>query len=957
MRFSSSSKGVLSTAKLSSIFNDDDLRPLSDESEPEGISLSDEEGKQNHEPHRKWPQDELSPRFEGVFQSTKELCILLGAHPPATSIHTPLTAKHASSQLLVSVHHTPSTHASKPDPTSMDISFHVDLQHISTRTINQKTAFVLAIPEPIAKSIVSAQWSPLNGDGVIETQLPLAGHSKSYITPSSSPPTNSPMLGPSSLSKNQHELDLLNTAAPFLDSKSEIQAETTGDDSDIDLNFDHSSADELPCSLRKSNQTLLQNSRSTTHHQFIVWIDTEWLIRRAVTTHNSVNSRLVFNLRGQLEIAASSCPSPVAGSRSKRFPIPFLILPSVDEHICECQISTDFPSRPDLRFTLPPWAYLIEQHSDDQSQQLRLSLPKDHSDPTDIIIAHLDQLNSPPQLPATVPIIPESATDQPPSSPLTRLTEPSLSINHLIINSASRIKYHSRRSTISSTTLVKKRPRLYGSLRYKSNKTTPILDKETPSPEEEHPRVKPSIRSVQVDLVVDRSSGQQSVISQYAEICITFCRSSEIVDPNINVSFPTEFDSRGTLEIIGVWIGEWELIRDQGFQVSETSGKEKDGRLEESTRFVNINVDVNSVEISSKGETGSPLPTLRMIVSHKKIISPEESEVTMKGNSSFICLLPSVDTSVAAYKAQLRSSEGFQIQVKHSNMIVPESSPEMTQLIRYALPASTSLVTPASIKSKLSLEIRPKQVSNVLVTKPREVKDQVETRVEESENCNDAQGPVRSTSWVEQCVLRWGLNWKTVLLCWLIYLVSSMSIQVEQIGTRLKRMENQRTAEEVPIELRKTLLEQMDPELIFSNSGLVYPVEEDEEVSDRSNKPARPQFMDLRLKKALLRSFLTPQTCARQDPIFTTDPPSSTGAAGPADPHKHPAEPPPPRSQPTQQHQHSHASTEIIKDFLGFFDRLFYLSISQPLSKLADSIGSFRQKLNFKQPSPPKAEF
>jgi hypothetical protein len=506
-------------------------------------------------------------------------------------------------------------------------------------------------------------------------------------------------------------------------------------------------------------------------------------------------------------------------------------------------------------------------------------------------------------------------------------------------------------------TLVKKRPRLYGSLRNKSNKTTPVLDKETPQPEEEHPKVKPSIRSVQVDMVVDRPSGQQLIISQHAEICIIFCRSSEIVDPNINVSFPIEFDSGGTLEIEGAWIGEWQLIRDQGFHVWETSEKEEDGRLGESTRFVNVNFDVNSVEISRKGETGSLLPTLRMIVSHKKIISLEESEATQKGSSSFICLLPSVDTSVAAYKAQLRSSEGFQIQLEHSNMIVPESSPEVIQLIRYALPASTSLVTPASIKSNSSLEIRPKQVSDVLATKPQEVKDQVETRVGESANCNDAQGPVRSTSWVEQCVLRWGLNWKTVLLCWLIYLVSSMSMQLEQIGRRLEQMENQRTGEEVPFELRQTLLEQTNPELLFSDSGLVYPVKEDEELFDRSDKPAQPQFMDHRLKRALLRSFLTPQTCTRQNPIVTTDPPSSTRPAGPEDPNTHPDAPPPPRSQPTQQHQHSHASTEIIKDFLGFFDRLFYLTISQPLSKLADSIGSFRQKLNFKQASPPKAEF
>ncbi|WAQ88056.1 hypothetical protein PtA15_9A181 [Puccinia triticina] len=974
MRFSSSSRNILSAPKLSSIFHDDDLRPLSDESEPEGISLSDEEDKQTRDRHQNWPQDELSPRFEGVFQSTRELCILLGPYPSTTTTHTPLTAKHASSQLSVSIHHTPSTLDTSPDPTSMDISFHLDLQHVSTQSINEKTAFVLAIPDPVAKDIVSAQWSPLNGEGVIETQLPLPVQSITPILPFSSPPARSPQLAACSVSTGHHpslapcpgsdtsslELDLLTTAAPFLDSTSEIPAEIIKDDFDLELDFDlSSSADEITCSPKKTNRALIQSSRSTTPHQFIAWIDTEWLIRRAATTHNSVRTRLVLNLRGQLEIRANSLISTLGEPCSKSFPIPFLILPSVEEHTCTCRISTDFPSSPNLQFTLPSWADLVEQSADDQSQQLRLSLPQDQSGLTEIIIARLDQPDSSPQLPETVSIIPESPSKQVPSSPLTRLTEPSLSINHLVINSGSRVKYHSRRSTISPLSLVKKRPRLYGSLRNKSNKPEPVLENETPqsTPFDEHPRAKPSIRSVQADLVIDRSSGKQSIISQYAEICITFCCSSDHVDSNLNILFPIGSDSRDAFEIVGLWIGEWKLIQDQGFQVSGPSDAVEDDRLEDYVQFVTIKVDVSSVQISRKGDTSSPLPTLRMIVLHKKIIPTAESEATREGSGTFICLLPSVETSVAAYKALLRASVGFQIQVKHSDMMVPENSPEKIQLVRYDLQATTSLVTSASIESYLPLLTGPKQVSNIPAIEPRESEDQADMLVEESEESHSGRSLARCTSWVEQSVLKWGLNWRTVLLCWLIYLVSSLSVQVEQMGRRLERMDNQVTAGGLPIELSQTLLEQTETESVLNDPDPAYPVEEE---IDQSDKPGRPQLMDIRLKAALLRSILTPPDCARCGPAFSTES-APAGPAGPADPTTNPAEPPPPRShtssQTTQQHHDTHASGEMIRDFLGFFDRLFYLSVSQPLSKLAGSIGSFRQKLSFKQRPPPRPEF
>ncbi|PLW29466.1 hypothetical protein PCASD_16794 [Puccinia coronata f. sp. avenae] len=959
MRFSNSSRNIFSAPKLSSMSRPDDLRPLSDESEPEGVLFSDEEDTQNHDPHRNWYQDELSPRFEGVFQSTREICILLGRYPPENSSNTPLTAKHASSQLSVSLNHTPTTHATNPDPAPMDFSFHVDLQRVSTQAINEKTAFVLTIPQSIAKDIISAQWSPLNGEGVIDTQLPLLVKSEQEKSPSSSPATSSSRLEARSQSSGRHrspskrtktgvpmpELDLLNTAAPFLDSKSDINAETTRGDSDLDLDIDDlSSADGISLCPKKSSGPAPPDSQSTIH-QFVVWLSTEWLIRRAATTHDSVNSRIVLNLRGQLEMAATSSPSIAGEAVSKRFLIPFLCLPSVEEHVCACQISTDFPFRQDLRFTLPSWASLVEQSSDEQFHQFRLSLPQDDLDPTQVIIAHLDQLDSQ-QRPATESaVVSDSAHDQSPSSPLARPTE-CFSINNLFINSASRLKYHSWRSTVSP---MRKRARLHGSLRSKSNKAMSDLDNgiQPRSAFEEQPKVKPTIRSVQVDLVIDPSSDEQLVVSQYAEVSITFCRSSASSDSHINLLFPVGSNSSENLEVIGVWIGDWELTRDQGFQVLDSLAEDEDASGE-STRFIPVEVDITSVGVSRKGESSSLLPILRMIVTHKNIQPSDDG-------GSFISLLPSVDKiSVAVYKALLQASVGSKIQVKHSNMIIPESASGTIKLIRYALPADTALRPLVSLECCLSLLVEPEQASNLSDLKSRESQDEIDTRIRESEYRRSVRGSALSTSWLEQCVVRWGINWKTVLLCWLIYLVTSMNVQVDQIRGRLERMDGHGSLYE-PIELRQAVGQTTEADEAVSSDAPVYPLEE-----GRRRKPDRPpQVIDAGTKAALLRSFMTTHDCVRRNPLVpNTKPPSPPGTTEPdhASTHASSPEQPLPGAQTAQepleesQIPHDHPSAEIMRDLLSFVDRFFLLVVSQPLAKLADSIGAFRRKLNFNVP-------
>ncbi|KNZ56333.1 uncharacterized protein VP01_2431g1 [Puccinia sorghi] len=960
MRFSTSSKNIFSATKLSSIPHDDDLRPLSDESEPEGITLSDEEESKSYETCRHWPQDELSPRFEGVFQSTKDLCILLGSHPAAATSQTPLNAKHASSQLSISLSPTPTSQLSNPDPAAMDINFHLDLQHVSTRCINDRTPFILALPQLIAKSIISAQWSPLNGEGVLETQLPSLAKSEKEKSPNSSPATSNPHYQVRSHSNQRQpspsdrsstgasvpEFDLLNTAAPFLDSKFDMDAETMRDDSDCDLDFDHcSSADELSCSPSKINGTTLQNSQSTISHQFVIWVNTEWLIRRAATNLNSAKSRLILNLRGQLEIAATSSPSTTGEAGSKQFPVPFFTFPSVEEHVCTCEIS-----RQDLRLTLPPWASLVEQSSDEQTHQLLLALPQPDFDPTEVIVAHFDQIDSR-QPPVAVPITPESVADQAPSSPpLPRHTE-SLSINNLFINSASRIKCHSRRSTVSPLSFVKKRSRLNGSLRNKSNKVIALIDDGTQLNQfEERPQVKPTIRSVQVNLVIDYTSNKQPLVSQYAEVSITFCRSSEITDPHLNLIFPISSDSSADLEVIGVWINDWELARDRGFQVLDLLAEERDGP-EEPTRFVTIKVDVTSVEISRKAEKGSLLPTLRMIVASK-------TTRARNGKGSFIALLPSVEkSSVATYKALLQASAGAKIEVQHSNMIVTEITPEKVKLIRYALPAGASLWTSASIESCLAILAVPEKVSSLPDPKPPKLKSDVDTLVEKNgNNRKSMRGLPMKTPWVEEWVVRWGLKWKTVFLCWLIYLVTSMSIQVDQMRGRLEQMDGIAPLYK-RIELRQSVGQMAKIDQMVSNfDASVHPSEE--EVAPRH----RSESIDLQIKTALLKTFLASHDCARRDPLVKTEPPLP-GIAEPAPPPSmHRTEQPPPLSQTTDERLqdtdalHGQPSAEMMRDLMGFIDRFFLVTISQPLAKLARSIGSFRRKLSFSRPHPIPAE-
>jgi len=278
-------------------------------------------------------------------------------------------------------------------------------------------------------------------------------------------------------------------------------------------------------------------------------------------------------------------------------------------------------------------------------------------------------------------------------------------------------------------------------------------------------------------------------------------------------------------------------------------------------------------------------------------------------------------------------------------------------LIRYALPAEASVWTSASIESCLPLLAGLEKVSSLPDPKPPKLKDDVDTLVEKNgNNRKSMQGLPMKTPWIEEWVVRWGLNWKTVLLCWLIYLVTSMSIQVDQMRGRLEQMDGIAPLYK-RIELRQSAGQIAKADQMVSNfDASVHPSEE--QVVPHH----RPHSIDLQMKTALLKTFLASHDCARRDPLVKTELPSP-GIAEPAHPPSiHHTGQPPPRPQTTDERLqdtdalHGQPSAEMMRDLMGFIDKFFLLTISQPLAKLARSIGSFRRKLSFSRPPAP-AEF
>lgn len=809
LRFSTPSRTFPALTKSANL-SDDDLRPLSDESEPEGIGLSYEDDERNFDPRMHWVQDELHPRIEGVFQSTQDLCILLGSSNSqisSSSTSSSLSARHAQSRLSVSLQCASNRAIVQSNIVSMDLSFSVDLHGVSMQSINTKVPLVLAIPQRVAASIVSAQWSPLNGEGVIETVFPqfpseqethLAGSPATTrqlsISPISSNDPSPPISRNSS--KPRSELDLLNTPAPFLSSKLELRDDTIQDDSDPDLSVDQPlSFSPAPADQLNTTHPEVKTLSDNLRHELVAWIDTEWLIRRAATSPTPVNSRLVINLHAQLELAVRIVPTG-NGASQKVFSIPFLMLPSIDKHDCACHISgapTDSPLPKGLDLTLPPWATVLEKSSVDQLLHVKLSLSGLHPESTGVITATFD--DSPPQKPLDNPIVHESIAVQSPSTYQFPHTEPNLSIQTLIINPTRRVKHLSRKSTITPITIDRRRSRLSESLKSRLVKQSPTLDKETLTrPTEVRSRIQPRIQSVQIESVINRSSGSQPKISQYVEMSITFFLPSKNGKPYLNLNFPVL--PGGSFEVLGAWIGGWELTQDHDFEIFQTCQKHEDSERP----FHSVAVELTSGGPGTLGrdDGNCMLPNLQMIVKSEIMVQPQGPVTSSVFKAleigpldSFLCTVPSFDIPVAVYRVSLQSCAGFQIELKEANMLVLESSMHKLQLIQYSLPVGSTPHTSVSMKPTNSSP--PDQLDLSLSPIISDSK-QVELPPCSSELARETSGPhvehsPDTLSLYEKYAIKWGMNWKTLLLCWLIYLVSSMGIQLDQISARLGRME------------------------------------------------------------------------------------------------------------------------------------------------------------------------
>ncbi|MBW0504291.1 hypothetical protein O181_044006 [Austropuccinia psidii MF-1] len=738
------------------ILSDEEILPLSDESEPECID-SFEEDDLKSQTNWDWINNNHSTQVEGVFQSTDELLILFNSIPqqiPPSINHSSLIAKLGSSSLSISVHRGIKPINGKLDSISLDINFNLNLCSISTHSIDDKIPFKLIVPQIINKNILSAQWSPLNGQGIIGSIMPkFQSTSTSPIIKSS--PISLPSLPPSPTPSNKldlgnclTEVNLLDTPAPFLDSS----LKTGENNSFEDLNSFNDHNYSLSSNTLKSN---FEDENINESNEFIAWIDIKWLMNHASQTGNMENTQLSLNLRGQLEMALSTTPQ---SGRSKFF-MPFFSLPFVDKHDCLCQISNspvDFPIGQELEIILPSWATKSEGVPDQQFHQIQLSLTKGQTNLSEEFITV--------SLPN--PVSPQNHLASIISEPSAFLASPFMNqlppvVKKVIVRPFVKpIGYRIR----ALSNLSRKRTNRSGSLVKRLSRFG--LDNKTDIASEVVNKIKVGISSVEVDLSVDAHpllTKSEGFIYQYCEVLMTLCRpANDDGEMVVNLGFSTQ--SLEGLEILGAWIGDRELLREVGLKVKEN---QNDNQLDVELNLACIGVGLINGFIDQ-------IPKLRLIVQGRKcVLWRTNSEFGQKPNKDESveigeairqhCLLPFFSVPLAVYKVTLNHSLGVTVSIEDSNMLILQGFLSPIMLIKYSVSPKKTLHATVSIKTNTPL---PKSLSLDL-----------------AKECSN-----QMIGWRRYYECKWELNWKTILICWLVYLVSVIGMNLDQVGSQIDQL-------------------------------------------------------------------------------------------------------------------------------------------------------------------------
>ncbi|KAG0145798.1 hypothetical protein CROQUDRAFT_671516 [Cronartium quercuum f. sp. fusiforme G11] len=402
---------ALTSSKSAPSILDLETKSLTDESEPECSGLSEDEG---IEPLRRehWTEDEHSARYEGVFQSTNELCVSMVQEDLVRP--ESISAQRAETRLTISIHRGKNLQATDLKSLSLRLTLQVLLHHVSLNTKTEKVPIVFHLPDFLAQKIVASEWSAVTGDSVLESLVPF--HESKPQTPPrvvSESQECTPRNGDRAIlstSVSMPDLELLNTSAPFgaggaLGSATSWETE----DGDIEASFEGPLTPTIaqPC----SPLTLVPNdilSTGDVRGRFVVWYDLESLIRQITPSTPQEKLSLKFNLHGQVELSLDDAHSPF---NQCELAMPVFGFPTINQQECMVEISGDptlLPEAQALEVRMPMGARREDVKGDGACKikmDIRTIGPEIGPDES-LIVRLSNPVSSPPSRPPTPALAP-----------------------------------------------------------------------------------------------------------------------------------------------------------------------------------------------------------------------------------------------------------------------------------------------------------------------------------------------------------------------------------------------------------------------------------------------------------------------------------------------------------------------------------------------------------------------
>lgn len=771
---SSKSLSCLTPSKSVASLLDEEIKSLSDESEPDCSGLSEDEATQT--PYSHWSMNESSPRYEGVFQSTQDLCVSILQDdlqgPP--SLDAAIAAQSAHSTLSISVHHGKNTQITDFKSLSLRLNLHVTLNGLILRPNQNKIPLVFHLPNPIANRITSSEWGCVTGDGIFESLVPY--HETQYETSqrlSEKPVATSLQTTPRtnlfpaiSSSASGLDLELLHTSAPFDVQQGDAPASTSWESEDVDVeasfetSYDPPTKPSIIQAQHKHKHLDLDSSQGDIRGRFVVWYDVEYLLRQIASSATQSKQQLSFNLHGQVEIKLTN----EDGECGSMLPLPLFSFRTVKQHTCLVDFSGDstiFPSGIQPKLTLPSGATVLET-SDTMVPRIRVDVP--NTGPC-MSLDHIIAVQLP--MPST------SAFSQELSSMLLstvngdRATPSHPELPTLSKRSSTGLEH---RAFARGTTTHRKRTHLSEDLRLKLRKPI-IRAADADGPEQIDDTRGINIISAMMDLLFipewPSEDGCPSQLGplQYLDISIAFSLISTRDRPLVLLFFLT---AEQTFIVVDGCIGARRLTAGRQIDVHEHL---VDGFEKVPKKRVAVHVNLLDTPSGLLSQNESSVRLVFKIQDMKPGVKTPPGQVNSIPPSSddppdnlpgYHCALPSLLDEISILDIRASTSSGTEIRVQKSSLTrLTSSSRSCVRLRRYAVPKETKNIL------KLQVTKLPSSISQ-----PN----------------SDSGGELESLSWVEQQLERCGLTWRTVAMCWLIYLILSLGVDIHKLHDRIDQL-------------------------------------------------------------------------------------------------------------------------------------------------------------------------